>query len=74
MATGCLIHSSTFDGQSSVSSFLNQYIAIFQAVVSFFGGDRAGQSRICFWLQFRSVYLLGTKADLLAEMTFSLVL
>ncbi|CAI2295741.1 hypothetical protein IFVP408_C1140001 [Vibrio parahaemolyticus] len=40
----------------------------------FFGADRAGQSRVCFWLQIRSVSLLGTKADLLAEMTFSLVL
>ncbi|CAH1544984.1 hypothetical protein THOG05_560012 [Vibrio rotiferianus] len=39
----------------------------------FFGADRAGQSRVYFWLQIRSVSLLGTKADLLAEMTFSLV-
>ncbi|EQM49597.1 hypothetical protein D051_4045 [Vibrio parahaemolyticus VPCR-2010] len=58
MATGCLIHSSIFDGQSSVSSVLNQCIAIFQAVVSFFGGDRAGQSKNCFWLQICSVSLL----------------
>ncbi|HAV1500396.1 TPA: hypothetical protein JG855_004562 [Vibrio parahaemolyticus] len=69
-----MIHSSIFDGQSSVSSVLNQCIAIFQAVVLFFVGDSAGQSKICFWLQIRSVSLLGTKADLLAEMTFSLVL
>ncbi|EKM27727.1 hypothetical protein VCHENC03_3849 [Vibrio sp. HENC-03] len=53
-----MIHSSIFDGQSSVSSVLNQCIAIFQAVVSFFGGDRAGQSKICFWLQICSVSLL----------------
>ncbi|HHF3002567.1 TPA: hypothetical protein ACPJ1E_004567, partial [Vibrio diabolicus] len=58
LATGCLIHSSIFDGQSSVSAVLNQCIAIFQAVVSFFGGDRAGQSKICFWLQICSVSLL----------------
>ncbi|AHI99395.1 hypothetical protein VPUCM_1437 [Vibrio parahaemolyticus UCM-V493] len=58
MATGCLIHSSIFDGQSSFSSVLNQCIAIFQADVSFFGGDRAGQSKICFWLQLCSVSLL----------------
>ncbi|GAJ74257.1 hypothetical protein JCM18904_5243 [Vibrio sp. JCM 18904] len=50
-----MIHSSIFDGQSSVSSVLNQRIAIFQAVVSFFDGDRAGQSKICFWLQICSV-------------------
>ncbi|MCC4226552.1 hypothetical protein LL295_24140, partial [Vibrio campbellii] len=61
LATGCLIHSSIFDGQSSVSSVLSQCIAIFQAVVSFFGGDRAGQSKICFWLQLRSVSLLVQK-------------
>ncbi|WP_258645344.1 hypothetical protein [Vibrio alginolyticus] len=69
-----MINSSIFDGQSSVSSVLNQCIAIFQAVVSFIVGDRAGQSKICFWLQLRSVSLLDTKADLLAEKTFSLVL
>ncbi|MBM5001002.1 hypothetical protein HYO15_22360 [Vibrio parahaemolyticus] len=44
------------------------------AVVLFFGADRAGQSRVCFWWQLRSMSLLGTKADLLAEMTSSLVL
>ncbi|AWG83610.1 hypothetical protein CGH90_10690 [Vibrio parahaemolyticus] len=58
LATGYLIHSSIFDGQSSVSSVLDQCIAIFQAVVSFFSGDRAGQSKICFWLQICSVSLL----------------
>ncbi len=71
--TDCLVHCSIFDGQSSVSSVLNQYVAIFQAVVSFSDADRAGQSIVCFRLQLRSVSLLGTKADLLAEMTFSLV-
>ncbi|HHF2883342.1 TPA: hypothetical protein ACPJZV_004686 [Vibrio diabolicus] len=69
-----MIHSSIFDGQSSVSSVLNQCVAIFQAVVSFSDADRAGQSRVCFRVQLRSVRLLGAKADLLAEMTFSLVL
>ncbi|EKO3865913.1 hypothetical protein JFR02_005103 [Vibrio harveyi] len=54
--------------------FKVQSFASVQAVVLFFGADRAGQSRVCFWLQLRSVSLLGTKADLLAEMTFSLVL
>ncbi len=44
------------------------------AVVLSIGADRAGQSRVCFWLRLRSVRLLGTKADTLAEMTFSLVL
>ncbi|EJG1717154.1 hypothetical protein XM71_c11815 [Vibrio parahaemolyticus] len=44
------------------------------AVVLSIGADRAGQSRVYFWLQLRSVSLLGTKADLLAEMTLSLVL
>ncbi|WP_229622333.1 hypothetical protein, partial [Vibrio parahaemolyticus] len=56
-----MVHRFIFDGQSSVSSVLNQCIAIFQAVVSFFGGDRAGQSKICFWLQLRSVSLLVQK-------------
>ncbi len=31
------------------------------AVVLFFGADRTGQSRVCFWLQLRSVSLLVQK-------------
>ncbi|EGQ9167655.1 hypothetical protein F9R50_24380 [Vibrio parahaemolyticus] len=35
--------------------------AIVLAVVLFFGADRAGESKICFWLQLRSVSLLVQK-------------
>ncbi len=41
--------------------FQVQSFASFLAVVLFFGADRAGQSRVCFWLQLRSVSLLAQK-------------
>ncbi|HFD4040209.1 TPA: hypothetical protein ACF3XZ_004745, partial [Vibrio parahaemolyticus] len=48
------------------SSLVQTHFQLFQiqsfvtvlAVVLFFGGDRAGQSKICFWLQICSVSLL----------------
>ncbi len=41
--------------------FKVQSFASVLAIVLFFGADRAGQSRICFWLQLCSVSLLVQK-------------
>ncbi|GAJ78883.1 hypothetical protein JCM18905_4889 [Vibrio sp. JCM 18905] len=41
--------------------FKVQSFASVLAVVLFFGGDIAGQSRICFWLQLCSVSLVVQK-------------
>ncbi|AWG83518.1 hypothetical protein Vp2S01_1178 [Vibrio parahaemolyticus] len=73
MATVCPVHCFIDVGLNSFSAVLSPSFAIVLAVVLFFGADRSGASKICFWLQLRSVSLLGTKADLLAERTFSLV-
>ncbi|MFM2584782.1 hypothetical protein AAFX21_15180 [Vibrio campbellii] len=59
----------TYSQLFSVQSFVTAL-----AVVLPIDADKARLSRVCSWLQLRSVSLLGTKADLLAEMTFSLVL
>ncbi|WP_229620815.1 hypothetical protein, partial [Vibrio parahaemolyticus] len=71
MADDRLIRRCVGDAQNSVSTVSVQSFVTVLAVVLFFGADRAGQSRVCFRLQLRSVSLLGIKADLLAEMTFS---
>ncbi len=41
--------------------FQVQSFVIVLAVVLFFGADIAGQSRVCFWLQLRSLNLLVQK-------------
>ncbi len=42
--------------------FQVQSVVTVLAAVLFFGADKAGQSGVCFWLQLRSVSLLGTKS------------
>ncbi len=61
MATVCPVHWFIDIGPNSFSAVLSPSFAIVLAVVLFFGADRAGASKICFWLQLRSVRLLVQK-------------
>ncbi len=61
MATVCPVHRFIDVGPNSFSVVLSPKFCSVQAVVLFFGADRAGQSRICFWLQLCSVNLVVQK-------------